>query len=339
MRSGIFFSTSAHVVILGAALFSLGEPKPLVAPPVEAISVDIVEVTSLSANVAGADDADLKEAPAPEPTKAPPTPEPAENVGEAVRDEPAPEPPKPAPVNEAAVPNFRPPAPQTPVPTPEVATEPEPEQEVAVLTEQPKPPEPQAEPEPTIEETAKPTRIVAPSPRPAAPRPKPETAKTPERKETKKVAKAAPEQPKAKPAAKDDTIKALLDKSETSGGGAKRSEKPKGAGTKTGNAPKLTRSELDALRGKIEGCWLVPGGIVDAEGMTARATFSLNRDGSLVKRAKVTVQGGSSKTAQRAFGGSVKRAIAKCAPFSELPADKYETWADVVVNFSLADML
>ena len=45
----------------------------------------------------------------------------------------------------------------------------------------------------------------------------------------------------------------------------------------------------------------------------------------------------SSRTSMR--NGRMRRSNSKrCAPY-KLPADKYETWADVTVNFSLADML
>ena len=47
--------------------------------------------------------------------------------------------------------------------------------------------------------------------------------------------------------------------------------------------------------------------------------------------------GGDSRE-NRTFAGSARRAVRGCAPY-KLPADKYDTWADVVVNFSLKDML
>ena len=39
----------------------------------------------------------------------------------------------------------------------------------------------------------------------------------------------------------------------------------------------------------------------------------------------------------RTAAESAVRAVSKCAPFN-LPADKYETWAEVVVNFDPSDM-
>ena len=338
MRGGIVLSSAFHVGLLGAALFSYGAPKPLAVPEIETVDVDLIPIESVSLASQGERDAPITEAPAVTPSQRPPTPEPAETPGDAATDTQSDAPPAPTPPAEAAVPVSRPkPAEPTPVPTPEVAPEPEPEQQVAMADPTPEPVAP-PKPEPTIEELATPKRVIAPTARPAAPRPKPATPKTNERKKPVEVAKASPDAPETKAKPKDDQIKALLDKQAPSGGGAKRTEKQKGAGTKRGAAAKLSRNELDALRGAIEKCWNVPGGVVDAEDMRAKVSFKLDRSGALEGRPKGSVTGGSSKVAQRAFLRSTQIAVARCAPY-KLPADKYETWADVTVNFSLADML
>ena len=71
--------------------------------------------------------------------------------------------------------------------------------------------------------------------------------------------------------------------------------------------------------------------------MRARVTFRLSRAGDIegIVRARVTGTSGATKAV---FSRRVKNAVKECAPY-RLPAEKYETWADVVVNFSLTDLL
>ena len=71
--------------------------------------------------------------------------------------------------------------------------------------------------------------------------------------------------------------------------------------------------------------------------MRARVTFKLTKAGEVegLIRAKVT---GTSGATRAVFSRRVKNAVRECSPY-KLPADKYETWSDVVVNFSLTDLL
>jgi colicin import membrane protein len=49
------------------------------------------------------------------------------------------------------------------------------------------------------------------------------------------------------------------------------------------------------------------------------------------------VEGGGASGIERAMADSARRAVMRCAPYN-LPAEKYETWADVTVNFDPTDM-
>ena len=93
------------------------------------------------------------------------------------------------------------------------------------------------------------------------------------------------------------------------------------------------------MRGRLEGCWSagILSGNPDAAKIRAKVSFKLTKAGDIDGRVKVKVSGGDRQT-KSAFAISVKSAVSECAPY-KLPAEKYETWADVVVNFSLADML
>jgi len=336
MKAGMFTSLLAHGAILGWAVVSIAAPKPLSVPDVEALPIDIIPIESLTKTVRGDRTAKLAEVPKPteRQTKTPPKPEPkpAENVGDTNRDVKveAPKVTKAPPVEKVSAPEPRPepapkPKPKAPEPKPEPKPEPvvqpqpkpapTPKTDIAMLLKQSEPvEEPKAEQpeEPPKEQFAKlPDRVPAPKRRPRPPK------------------KAPP-----------PTKKALLDKKDTSAGGAKRNTKKANLGTRKGNnAAKLSTSEIDALRGQIQRCWNVGAlaGSDDAAKLRARVIFKLDRNGEIDGKPTATASGGNSR-ANRTFAGGARRAVIRCAPYN-LPAEKYETWSEVVVNFSLADML
>ena len=214
-----------------------------------------------------------------------------------------------------------------PVPTTEKAPEPKPKQEVE--------PDPVKE---AIDATSeKPDAVKLPdtAPLPQA-RPKPpqaQTAKAPEQKDTdQKPATKTASAPKSE--TKDtvlDDVAALLNKEKPSGGGAKRSTQTASLGAKKTTGDSLSQSELDALRGQIEGCWNVPAGALDAEDLKVSIKFKLNQSG-IVEGSPQIIDGGGGSTVARAAAESARRAILQCGPYN-LPADKYETWAEVIVTF------
>ena len=339
MKAGIATSIIAHGLVFGMAVVSLAAPRPLEVDDVEALPIDIIPIEDITRTVEGDTEADAVDKPAPRPTQAPERPEPAQNAGasdnDTKADAPTVEDTPPVEEVKAPAPAPRPePVPKpTPVATPDVAPTPQPKTDIAALAQDAL--EAQAEPEPVEEtpEIALPTKVATPKRRPARPRPEP--ARTPERK-TAEAPKAEPSKKKA------DTKKkvALLDRQQTSAGGAKRTKKKPGLGAERGNnAAKLSASELDALRAQIQSCWNVGAlaGSDDAETLRARVTFRLARNGEIEGRPDVSASGGTGRT-ERTFAGSARRAVIRCAPY-RLPADKYETWSDVVVNFSLRDML
>ncbi len=130
---------------------------------------------------------------------------------------------------------------------------------------------------------------------------------------------------------------ALLNKQKASGGGAKRStDQASLGGKKNTGGSKLSQSEMDALRGAISKCWNVPAGVADAPGLVVTVKMHLNQDGSIQGSPEVT-SGGGSDGVGRAAAESARRAVARCAPYN-LPADKYENWSEVIVNFDPSEM-
>ncbi|KZL13763.1 hypothetical protein PsAD37_05154 [Pseudovibrio sp. Ad37] len=93
----------------------------------------------------------------------------------------------------------------------------------------------------------------------------------------------------------------------------------------------LTSDELAVFRDQIAGCWIPPHG---SDGVV-RLQFDLSRSGELVGTPQVLSSGKSPE--YKAAATSAVRAVARCAPYS-LPAEKYETWKTVTLNFDLRDM-
>lgn len=320
MKIGVATSFLVHSLAVGFGLVSMSTPKPMNVADVEALPIEIVPVESITRNVAGDLEATTERPPAPKPTERPQTIPDAQNIGESSVDKQADadEVTNNPPVEKTQAPVAAPePTPEPPQPDPEPEAAPElqtQETEVAALPDTSEEPAPSEQP---AEETfATPERVAVPKVRPNR------TAASGRKKEDA-----------------GDKIAALLNKEDASAGGAKRSTGQAGAGTRKGNAAKLSQSELDALRGQIQGCWNVVGlsGLDDAEKLRARVEFRLKPDGSIDGRPSVSASGSDSRT-NRTFAGSARRAVIGCAPY-RLPADKYENWADVVVNFSLKDML
>jgi len=350
MKLGVTVSSAAHVAILTWGLISISGPKPLMVAEVEALPVDIVPIESITRSVQGEKKADLTDKPAPKPTERPEL-EPAENIGETKNDAKASkDAKKEAPPTQAASASSPPEAPEA-VPTPEINPDPAPRPiekeapvettEVASLNE-PKIPvlEDPAEQPPEISETGEqfaklPESVPTPTLRPKPPKAK--SAQTTKRKISKAEAKKKASASSKTKSTNDDEIAALLNKQDPAKGGAKQSKKKASLGTRKGNAEKLSSSEMDALRSAIEQCWSVPVGLSDVEDMRVTITIQLGRDGEIEGRPKVKATGGESG-ARRAFAGSARRAVMKCAPYSQLPSAKYETWSEVVVNFDPSQM-
>ncbi|CAM5537470.1 colicin import membrane protein [Aquamicrobium terrae] len=260
-----------------------------------------------------------KEAPKPTPaTEVAPTPQPREEV----KPDPVKQPePKPEPVKE-------------PTPAPK-----QPEQKTAAAEQALSTPDPVAE----AIAADKPSEAVqlpsaAPAPE-AKPRPaQAETAKAPDRKDADKPVKEASSRPKSdEKSFNADEIAALLDKRKPSGGGAKRSTQQASlGGQKNTGGNNLSQNEMDALRGQVEKCWNIPAGAEDGGSLKVSVKFRLDRSGAVEGPIDI-VSGGGANGVQRAAAESARRAVARCSPYN-LPADKYDSWSEVVVNFDPSDM-
>ncbi len=354
MKTSLVTSAVLHALVLTWALVSLGSPADFEVADVEAMPVDMVPIEELTKLQQGDKEAPKAEIPSVTPTKRPDTVENAENVGENKVDIKTPPKPdaKPSDNVSAAAPEKTEKALPTPDPAKEDSKEiteekpaSEPATEVASLPEpkQEVKPEPKPEEQPVEEQPAEnpeaealPDKIPTPVTKPKVEKPA-QTAKTRDRKneENKKEKKKASSQNESDFNA--DEVAALLNKTDPANGGAKsgKTEKAFGASKTTGNT--LSQNEMDALRGQIQKNWSSFAGIEGLDGMKLTVSFELDPQGNIVGEPEVETTGGS-ETARRTMIGSVRRAILKSLPFQGLPADKYDSWREMVVNFDPSSM-
>ncbi|WP_244422699.1 cell envelope integrity protein TolA [Liberibacter crescens] len=133
-------------------------------------------------------------------------------------------------------------------------------------------------------------------------------------------------------------ISALLNKQDSSGGGASRStETPSLGNTIKSKGSKLSQSEMDLLRGQIAKNWNIVPGLEGLEKIKIRVRFHLDRDGFVIGEPEVEATGGVDTTRQILASGA-RRAIIKSQPF-HLPPDKYDDWSYVIVNFQPSDIM
>ncbi|MBB3147374.1 outer membrane biosynthesis protein TonB [Phyllobacterium trifolii] len=364
MRASVTSSAIIHAVVIGWGLLSFSSPTPMDMANSESMPIDIV--SDISQLQKGDKKAPKAEKPTPKPTQKPQTVPDAQNVGDSETDvetKPTPETkPKPVEAAEAPKPSETPvakPEPQPepkpvvqpepkpiPVPATEVKTDPAPKEEVKpdpvaeAINEVKSDPAPKEEAKPTptppvdkpAEEAFKlPDTVAKPE---AKPTPPAQTAKTPDRKEVQE--KPKPTQTASTPSKdKDgiaDQVAELLNKQKPSAGGAKRSsdQASLGANKATGGS-KLSQSEMDALRGLIEGNWNKPVGAEETPEMMIVVKFRLTKDGEIDGRPEVSGSGGDSGLLD-AVKSSALRAVMKSAPFN-LPQDKYDTWSSVELTF------
>lgn len=305
MRTAVTVSLVGHAALIAWGFFALPASKPLDVSQIEAIPVDLVEVGDVTALKKGLRTADLLAPTPPTPPAAPAEPPPL----------PKPTPPPPPPPPAPTPPPPKPTPPPPPPPTPPAA---KPKAEAA-----PPPVETKAEvPPPTVP----PDKVPLPRVRPPMPQPAPEVAKTKSQpfdidKVTAMLDQPAPAQaptpaqaPAPAAASKAATIGSLI-------GSA---------------ADRMTASELDALRARLAQCWSPPIGWDNPAEVRVVLMLNLNADGSL-NGTPAVLEAPSGRYAQAA-PESALRAVRRCAPFTSLPADKYDEWKQVKVTFDPTDM-
>lgn len=77
----------------------------------------------------------------------------------------------------------------------------------------------------------------------------------------------------------------------------------------------------------------MPKAVRNVRGLAATVHIRFKPDGSLAGQPEIV--NSSSDPAFPMLAESALRAVTKCAPFSFLPAEKYDVWKDIEVSFDL----
>jgi colicin import membrane protein len=195
----------------------------------------------------------------------------------------------------------------------------------AKLAAEPPPPLPRPEPKPA---QAKPEKKEPPKLDPIAETLKKEEAK--KRAEERAKAKAEKQkQPKFDP----NQIAALLDKREAQRDAATGDTlvPVPGLGTPKGSAPKLSQSEIDALRARLMQLWNVPAGVENPDELKVTVLIRIGRDRRLGAPPRVLTSGNSAMF--MAARDNAVRAVFMSQPFDMLRPEHYDLWKEIEITF------
>ena len=317
MRWSLATSLILHVGILLIAVGVFQSPEEYVVEELESVPVDIVSLEEFSKRQ------------------------------ETQKDVPEPEPEKKIAPKLKVVPEIKEIAPKVAEEVKQAAREPQPEPE-------PKPakvPEPVAEPEPPkpepLEELIKKTEDVIPEPEPEA---KPEEkAKAPvplprtkPKQLVRKVAELKKKKKKKKPAFNPNDVAALLNKIDEARAAPSLSSDLDGAPKRgefnsTGTDDRISANELDWLRQRIGRCWNVPAGARDAQNLIVKIRIQMDPLGNIMGQPRII--NNSNHPVFDAAARSALAAVIGCQPYDKLPAEKYSSWKDMIINFDPSLML
>ncbi len=151
----------------------------------------------------------------------------------------------------------------------------------------------------------------------------------------------------AKPAFDLDRISSLIDKSKDTStaensqianeGSEERLVYSDRAREGIGSGTQMTLSELDALNSAMYRCWRKPVDATDLEMLVVRLQVDM-LPGGFIKDVRVIDRASS----RRASPGNpfwdvaemrAVQAVTKCAPYDFLPAEKFEQWESLILNF------
>ena len=136
-----------------------------------------------------------------------------------------------------------------------------------------------------------------------------------------------PERPATRPDAMADAVAAAVASAVTGTGGA---------GTAP-SGPPLTSGEIDGLRRAIQQCWSVGSASTDTLRSIVTVGISMNRDGRPESVRRISAQGPSDAATNTAYE-IARRAILRCAANAQLPADKYDHWREIEIEFDYNGM-
>ena len=321
MKRSLAASLSVHGALLMAVLIGLPNPAPFKVEPQEAVQVDISNIGDVTKVMAT-----TKEA-VPKPEK------PAAQKTEVTKQV------KPAPkVAEEEVVAAKQ---KEPEPEPEPIKKPEPEKKVEDTPVDPDPLKALLE-EQKLEEEKKVAEEAALAEKKAAEQEKKKLAEEKKKAEAEKKKKAEDAKKKAEAEKKKKqkldvaALDELLNKENEERTAPKKTgdtdgSPAQGENEAQGDDAEVAATLIDALRSKLAECWTVPPGAREAS-ITVKVRFNLRRD-KTVDGLPVVLSGGGD-TLSDATAQSAVSAVMECAPYDFLPAERYDMWQEITVNFT-----
>jgi outer membrane biosynthesis protein TonB len=181
-----------------------------------------------------------------------------------------------------------------------------------------------------------------PAPAPAKPDPIAEKLKQEPPKQAEAPQPLPPKKPpvpqKQPPKFDASKIAALLDKRDPTRSAAAGTElnSTPSLGLSTGNAAKLTASEIDALRNRLMALWNPPVGLQQAESYQVTIRIRFKRDGTLATGPMVLTSGSGPRF--EAMRDSAVRAVFVGQPYTMLKPEHYEIWKEIDFTFDTTQM-
>jgi outer membrane biosynthesis protein TonB len=157
--------------------------------------------------------------------------------------------------------------------------------------------------------------------------------------EPKKEAKPQPKKPdKPQPKFDANRIAALLDKRDPQRVAAAGDvvNHTLAFGARTGDAPTLSQSEIDAFRQRLKSCWTPPAGAPNADRIKVPITIRLKLDRTLAAPPEVEMRASDPYT--QAMIESAVRAIIQCQPYTMFSVSRYEIWKELPLSFDPVEM-
>lgn len=106
------------------------------------------------------------------------------------------------------------------------------------------------------------------------------------------------------------------------------------------SGPPITNAEKDGLRLAVQRCWVVPAGLRDASELRVTLAAELTPDGAVVASSIKLVDPSPAPDPrfQQAYEAG-RRASLRCAPYVDLPRDKFAQWRNIEVVFDPKGMV
>lgn len=328
LRPGWIVSAVLHTGIVALTFFSWPSNFERVEQP-DFVPVELLEIADTTNVAAKAKSEDPKPDPKP---AAKPDPKP-KAAPDPKPEPPKPEPPKPEP------PKPEPPKPEPPKPAP--APEPAPAPKAAEVQPEPAPSEDPVPAPPPVPK-AKPKAVKEPPKEVAEAEPPKEKEKEKKPEKPKKDEPPKEKKEDDKPFDPDAVIAGLEDKENKDDTADPAPEKQPAKNDKPqkgiGDPNRATATIEAAFKTQVSRCWSPPVGAPSPEKLIVLIRVRLNRDGSLSGMPEYMEPGKMSDPYYRAAAEAGRRAIMGCQNY-ELPADAYDLWKSLEVEFDPSKMI